>query len=233
MGGVGKTVTSINLAEKMSVKGDKVLLIDLDPSGESSMLTNARSATYVLSDPLFVASQQATPFILRSITTNYDLIPSSYLWDIGQENAIAEIKFNETLNRLTQEYEYILIDCPSNFGQLTVNAISTAHEVVMPVLCDFITIPAIRQSLDFIRRKPGTDSRVSEKMRFLLTMFDEFNPVHQEISQLLRMEYGDKVFKSAIPLLNRDRFLGKELLFEASSTGGKAYMAITAELLGK
>lgn len=239
-GGVGKTTTSVNLAASLTATRRKVLLVDLDPQGNATMGSGIdkyrleHSSFDVLLNGLSIAEAR-----LRAEEAGYDVVPANsdltgaevgLLDELGRE-----LRLRSALEGALGDYDYILIDCPPALNMLTVNALVAAQGVIVPTQCEYFAlegISALVETIEKIRRilNPGLHIE-----GFLRTMFDPRNNLANQVSQQLLAHFGDKVYHTVIPrnvrLAEAPSHGLPALLYDKSSSGATAYLALAGEML--
>lgn len=238
-GGVGKTTTAVNLAAALAETRRKILLVDLDPQGNATMASGVdkRSAKpngyEVLLDEV--------PIERAIITTEagFDLLPGSSdltAAELKLMDALArESRLKEQLAKLGDAYHTILIDCPPTLHLLTINALSAAHGVLIPVQCEYFALEglaSLRETIEAVRRRLNPRLEIDGLLR---TMYDVRNNLANEVSAQLTKHFGDKVLRSIIPRnirLAEAPSHGKPInLYDRESRGAIAYLGLAGEML--
>jgi chromosome partitioning protein len=240
-GGVGKTTTTINLGACLAQLGQKVLLVDLDPQANATSCLGVeynkiQQGTY----EVLIGENEANQVILSHPDFRLSLIPSSPNLS-GAEIELIDLpsrdsRLKQSLARLEQSFDYILIDCPPSLGLLTLNGLIAARDgIIIPVQSEFLALEGLGQltkTLDRIRGNlfPGLKIR-----GVLLTMFDGRTNLSADVMAEVQKYFPEKVFKSYIPRsvrLAEAPSFGMPIAFYApSSTGAAAYLALARELL--
>jgi chromosome partitioning protein len=241
-GGVGKTTTTINLAAGLSAAGSRVLLIDLDPQGNATMGSGVdKRPLQTTVYEVLLGNAGIHDARVRSDSGGFDLIPAN------RELAGAEVELVDFVERedrlkaalaeLEYEYDYILIDCPPSLNLLTVNGLTAAHAVMIPMQCEYYALEGLSDLVQTIK-KVRTHLNPSLEIEGLLrTMYDPRNALSQQVSDQLRKHFGDKVYRTIIPrnvrLAEAPSHGVPGIRFDKQSKGAIAYMALADEVLGK
>lgn len=239
-GGVGKTTTSVNLAASLAAAEKKVLLVDLDPqanagSGLGISPESVQASMYhVLVDEASIKSAILHTELkcLNLAAANQDLIGA----EIELVTAIGrEVRLKDALAQVNDIYDYIIIDCPPALGILTVNALTAAHSVLIPMQCEYYAMEGLSQLLKtvgLIKRRLNPDL---EREGILLTMYDRRNNLCHQVEQDIRTHFQGEVFGTVIPRnvrLSEAPSHGKPvILYDINSTGAIAYMEIAREII--
>ena len=238
-GGVAKTTTTVNLAAGLALRGHPVLIIDLDPQANASTglgvdRENVDKSTY----DLLSKESSLRETIRHTDIRGLDLVPSS-LDLAGAEvelvGAMArERKLAEALEDVADDYELILLDCPPSLGLLTVNALAAAHDLIVPVQCEYYALEGLGQLIgtaERVRRSLNPDLRIAG---FLLTMFDARTKLAGQVADEVRTHFGELVFETVIPrsvrLSEAPSFGEPVLTLDPSSRGSVSYRLLAAEV---
>ncbi|MCX6256511.1 MAG: AAA family ATPase [Bacteroidia bacterium] len=241
-GGVGKTTTAINLAASLAVLEFKVLLVDADPQGNASsgIGFDVRNIKTTLYDCLI---EQADPagIILHSETNGLDLIPSN-IDLVGAEIEMLSLPAREkvlstVISRIRDNYDFIFIDCSPSLGLLTVNALTAADSLILPVQCEYFALEGLGKLLNTIKIIQSRLNTSLEIEGFLLTMYDARLRLSNQVVEEVRTHFQNMVFET---IISRNVKLGEApsygqpaILYDADSTGAKNYLNLARELLQK
>ena len=238
-GGVGKTTTTINLGAALAEDDHRTLIIDLDPQGNATtgLGINSRSLDYSIYDVL-LAEVPLEDCIESTSVLNLFLAPAS-LDLAGAEIELVpafsrEMRLRNAINRVKDDYDYILIDCPPSLGLLTVNALAAADEVMVPIQCEYYALEGLGQlirNINLVQRNLNTALELSS---IVLVMYDGRTKLAEQVSTEVREHFGNVVCKNVIPRnirLSEAPSYGQPITsFDPSSRGAVAYRELAREV---
>ena len=239
-GGVGKTTTCVNLAASMAATRRKVLVVDLDPQGNATMASGVdkyqveRTAYELLVDEL-----PAKEVIITETAGGYHLIAGNSDVTAAEirllEFFAREIRLRTSLNAVRDQYDYIFIDCPPSLNLLTVNAMSAADSVLVPMQCEYFALEGLTALVDTISKLVAVVNPNLKIEGILRTMYDHRNRLANDVSDQLKQHFGDKVYRTVIPrnvrLAEAPSFGTPAMYYDKTSLGAKAYLALAGEIL--
>lgn len=241
-GGVGKTTTCVNLAASLAEHGKKVLLVDLDPQGNASTGSGIDKAHLKGSIyQVLIGNNTLQEVILRAEAAKFDVAPSNRDLagaEVELVNEMArETRLKNAILKLGDSYEYVLLDCPPSLNLVTVNALTAAHSVMIPMQCEYYALEGLSDLVNTIKKVRAHLNPVLEIEGLLRTMFDNRNMLAQQVSAQLVNHFGKKVYQTIIPrnvrLAEAPSYGMPVLLYDRPSKGAQAYLELAQELIQK
>lgn len=239
-GGVGKTTTSVNLSAGLALAGHSTLLIDLDPQASATSGLGLHPQDVDASVYHALIGEKPVEQIIRATQVqNLSLMPASRDL-IGAEIELVplprrEYRLQDAIVGLRRQFDFVIIDCPPSLGLLTVNALSAADAVLIPLQCEYYALEGLSSLLDtigFIRQGLNASLEIEG---LLLTMFDTRNNLAHQVVDEVRQHFPEQVFKAVIPrnvrLSECPSYGIPAMVYDAGSRGAKAYAALTEELI--
>lgn len=240
-GGVGKTTTNINLCAYLAMEGYKVLTIDIDPQGNttSGLGLDKRNLDASIYDVL-TSDTTLKQSILRS-----DLVQNLFISPSTMELAGAEVEIinkgnnnniiKDKLKEVENEYDYVFIDCPPSLGVLTINALTCADSVLIPIQCEFYALEGVSQLINTIQLVKKSLNKKLEIEGVVMTMFDYRTNLSNEVLKEVEKYFKEKMYKTTIPrnirLAEAPSFGLPIMLYDEKCKGAEAYVKLTKEFL--
>lgn len=241
-GGVGKTTTAVNLSASIAVAEKRVLLIDFDPQGNTTSgvglsKNGSKDSIYqaiIQHKGLKEVIKDTEISFLKTVPSTIDLIGAEVeLIDDPKR----EIKLKDALKDIINDYDYIFIDCPPSLSLLTVNALTAADSVIIPMQCEYYALEGLSQlmkTIDLVKKNLNPHLEIEG---ILLTMFDPRNNLAHQVAEEVKTHFASKVFKTIIPRnvrLSESPSFGKPvILYDITSKGALSYMELAKEILLK
>jgi len=241
-GGVGKTTTAVNLASALAVLEKKILLIDADPqanatSGLGIAVEEKKAGTYELLEHTATAEET----ILPTNVPHLDLIPSHIdLVAIEIElvdKAEREYMLKKALQNVRDDYDFILIDCAPSLGLITLNALTAADAIVIPIQCEYFALEGLGKLLNTIKSVQKLHNKTLDIEGLLLTMYDARLRLSNQVVEEVKKHFGDMVFNTIIQRnirLSEAPSYGENIIqYDATSKGAQNYLSLAEEVLKK
>lgn len=241
-GGVGKTTTAMNLATSLAACGKKVLVIDFDPQGNTSTGFGVEKVSSNRNSYGLVMHQCTLDEAVHETSVpNLDLVPSTIHLS-GAEVELVPVMARERRLRdaflgQVDAYDYVFIDCPPSLGLLTLNALTAATEILVPLQCEFFAMEGLSQlfqTIELVKKNLNPDLKLSG---VLLTMYDTRNKLSGQVEADVRRHLGSKVFNVVIPrnvrVSEAPSYGRPVLLYDVACAGSKAYMKLAAEFVAR
>ncbi len=239
-GGVGKTTTSVNLSACLAYLGKKVLLVDIDPQGNASSGVGVEKADVAQCIyNVLVDDEEAKSVVLPTNVENLYVLPST-IQLAGAEIELVptisrEVRLKRALEPLTSEYDYIIIDCPPSLGLLTLNALTAADSVIIPVQCEYYALEGLSQLLNTVRL---VQKHLNQSLKIdgvLLTMLDARTNLGIQVIDEVKKYFQDRVYHSIIPRnirLSEAPSHGKPIIiYDPKSRGAEVYLDFAKEVI--
>lgn len=239
-GGVGKTTTAINLSTALAAIGQKILIIDLDPQGNATTGLSFQKSR----DTKSVYDVLINNYSLSSVSCETE-IPGLSIIRSSQDLYGAEIELSrmnrreyilkDAITEISKKYDYIIIDCPPALGLLTLNALTSSHELFIPLQCEFYALEGLSQlvrTLELVKKSFNPNLKLNG---IVLTMFDKRNSLSYDVAKDVKDHFGDMVYKTVIPrnvkVSEAPSHGAPALIYDVNCPGSKAYIQLAAEML--
>ena len=246
-GGVGKTTTTVNLAAGLAKVGQRVLMVDLDPQGNATMGSGVDkrklglSIYDVLLESSTVAEVRVTSSKLVEAGCSYDILAANREL-AGAEVELVDVerrerRLKQALAEVTQEYDFILIDCPPSLSMLTLNGLCCAHGVIVPMQCEYFALEGLTDLVNTIKQVHANLNKDLVIIGLLRVMFDPRITLQQQVSEQLKTHFGSKVFDTVIPrnvrLAEAPSYGVPGVVFDPASKGALAFVAFAQEMVAR
>lgn len=239
-GGVGKTTTTVNLAASLAALERRVLLVDLDPQGNATTGCGIdKQALEASTCEVLLGEAQALDAIVSVTNAGFAVLPANADLTAAEVRLLQEIgremRLRKALEPVRGLYDYVLIDCPPTINMLTLNALTAADGVLIPIQCEFYALEGLSALLETVKQVRNTVNPELNIEGLLRTMYDPRNRLATDVSAELEKLFRDKLYKTLIPrnvrLAEAPSFGLPALLHDRSSRGAQAYLELAAEVL--
>lgn len=239
-GGVGKTTTCVNLGACLAERGKRVLIVDIDPQGNatSGLGIDRRSLRQCVYD-LLINGIEAGEILKETEVPDLWLLPATIRLAGGEVELATlpqrETRLKESLRYFVPDFDWVFVDCPPSLGLLTLNALTFADSLLIPIQCEYYALEGLGQLMTTITMVRSVFNPRLELLGVLLTMFDPRTNLSQQVVEEVRRAFREKVFRSVIPRsvrLSEAPSYGKPItLYEETSKGAQAYRELAQEVL--
>lgn len=241
-GGVGKTTTAINLSSCLAAAEQKTLLIDMDPQANTTSGVGLDKHKIDSSIYDVLIGQMTLPEVIRATEMQFLNIAPSSISLVGAEVELVsmvarESRLKDAVGPIVDQYDYVIIDCPPSLGLLTINALTAAYSVMVPIQCEYYALEGLGQLMNTIKL---VQQRLNPSLTVegvLLTMFDSRLNLSKQVSQEVRNHFNEKVYETVIARnvrLSEAPSFGKPIiLYDILSTGAENYMSLTKEVMSQ
>ncbi|RZU00864.1 ParA family protein [Rivibacter subsaxonicus] len=241
-GGVGKTTTTVNLAAGLAQIGQRVLVVDLDPQGNATMGSGVDKRKLELSVyDVLLESASIGEARTRAEKAGYDVLGANREL-AGAEVELVELERRDrrlkgALAEIEADYDFVLIDCPPSLSMLTLNGLTSAHGVIVPMQCEYFALEGLSDLVNTIKQVHANLNKDLQIIGLLRVMFDPRITLQQQVSEQLKAHFGDKVFETVIPrnvrLAEAPSYGLPGVVFDPASKGAQAFVDFAREMVAR
>ncbi len=239
-GGVGKSTSAINIAAALGLLGKKTLIVDLDPQGNTTSGVGINKKQIKTSSyDILISRSDTKSAIVKTKFENLDILPSNITLAGAEfelvDTSNREGRFKSAMDKVKDEYDYIIVDCPPSLGLLTLNALVASNGVVVPMLCEYFSLEGLTQLMITIREVKKRFNPSLDLAGILITMYNGRLNLSAEVLHELKKYYSDKLFKTMIPRsvrLSEAPSYGEPIqYYDKRSKSSEAYNEVAKELV--
>ena len=241
-GGVGKTTTAVNLSSCVAALGRRVLMVDMDPQGNcTSGLGIDKSSLQRTNYHVLTQDYPVQQVIRHTLIENLDLLPANIQLAGAEIEMVStdhrEFRLKEALDSVEDQYDDIFIDCPPSIGILTLNSLTAAREVIIPIQCEYYALEGLSQLMNSVNLVKQSTNPTLDVNGVVLTMFDSRTNLSNQVADEVRKFFGSKVFQTMIPRnvrLSEAPSYGLPVsMYDPASAGAQAYQRLAEEYVAK
>jgi len=240
-GGVGKTTTAVNLSACLAFKGRKVLIIDVDPQGNttSGLGIDKKNANKSIYDVL-INDENMVDTIIDTQVANLKICPSNIQLAGAEVELVSvisrETRMKDALKDIKDQYDYILIDCPPSLGLLTINSLTAADTILVPIQCEYYALEGLSHLMNTVKLVQRHLNSKLDIEGVVLTMFDSRTNLSIQVVDEVRKHFNNKVYRTVIPrnvkLSEAPSFGLPIILYDPKSKGAESYLDLAEEVIG-
>lgn len=241
-GGVGKTTTAINLSSCLAEKGKKVLAVDMDPQGNmtSGLGVDKNSVEKTIYD-LIIGEIEVENVIIENVLDNLDIIPTSIDLSAAEIELIdvedKEFVLKNAIHKVKEQYDFVIIDCPPSLSMLTINAMTTADSIIVPIQCEYYALEGLSQLIHTVELVKSRLNPILEIEGVVFTMYDARTNLSLQVVENVKDNLQQTIYKTIIPrnirLAEAPSYGMPINVYDPKSTGAESYMKLADEVIDK